>query len=124
LFAVHLITSFYRETTLSRPHDEPLFAQAWQARAFALALKLSERGHFTQGEWTKALARELRRAADAGETDDGSHYYGHWLAALETLVIEKAMTTRVSLDARKAEWREAYLRTSHGKPVELKRRAQ
>jgi nitrile hydratase accessory protein len=106
---------------LSRPHDEPVFAEAWQARAFALALKLSERGHFTRNEWTLALARQLRRAADLGEPDDGSHYYDHWLAALETLVMEKAMTTRASLDSRKEEWRDAYLRTPHGKPVELKR---
>jgi nitrile hydratase accessory protein len=109
------------KTTLSQHHDEPVFAEAWQARAFALALKLSERGHFTRNEWTLALARQLRRAADLGEPDDGSHYYDHWLAALETLVMEKAMTTRASLDSRKEEWRDAYLRTPHGKPVELKR---
>lgn len=104
---------------MSQPHDEPVFAQAWQARAFALALKLSERGHFTQSEWTTALARQLRNVADRGEPDDGSHYYEHWLAALEALVIEKAMTTKASLDTRKEEWRDAYLRTPHGKPVEL-----
>lgn len=106
---------------MSQTHEEPVFAEAWQARAFALALKLSERGHFTQSEWTIALARQLRDVAQRGETDDGSHYYDHWLAALERLVIEKAMATRASLDARKEEWREAYVRTPHGKPVELKR---
>jgi nitrile hydratase accessory protein len=105
---------------LSRPHDEPVFAEAWQARAFALALKLSERGHFTQKEWTMALACQLRRVADVGEPDDGSRYYDHWLAALEALVIEKAMATRALLDTRKEEWRDAYLRTPHGKAVELK----
>lgn len=111
----------FGKTPLSQPHDEPVFAEAWQARAFALALKLSERGYFTQNEWTMALARQLRGVAERGETDDGSLYYHHWLAALETLVIEKAMTTRTSLDTRKEEWRDAYLRTPHGKPVELKR---
>jgi nitrile hydratase accessory protein len=106
---------------LSQPHEEPVFAEAWQARAFALVLKLSERGHFTQGEWTVALARQLRNVVEGGETDDGTHYYDHWLAALEALVIEKAMTTRASLDTRKEEWKDAYLQTPHGKPVELKR---
>ncbi len=109
------------KSILSQHPDEPVFAEAWQARAFALALKLSERGHFTQGEWTEALARQLRDVVERGETDDGSHYYHHWLAALERLVIEKAMATRASLDSRKEEWRDAYLRTPHGKPVELKR---
>lgn len=106
---------------MSQSHDEPVFAEAWQARAFALALKLSERGHFTQNEWTVALARQLRSVSDLGEPDDGSHYYAQWLAALEALVIEKAMTSRASLDIRKEEWRDAYLRTPHGKPVELRR---
>jgi nitrile hydratase accessory protein len=106
---------------LRRPHDEPVFAEAWQARAFALALKLSEGGHFTQSEWTRSLARQLRDVVERDEPGEGSHYYDHWLAALERLVIEKAMTTRVSLDTRKEEWRDAYLRTPHGKPVELKR---
>ncbi|HEY6925686.1 MAG TPA: nitrile hydratase accessory protein [Steroidobacteraceae bacterium] len=108
---------------MSQPHDEPVFAEAWQARAFALALKLAEGGHFTQSEWTTALARQLRDVVERGEADDGSHYYDHWLAALEALVIEKAMTTRASLDTRREEWRDAYLRTPHGKPVELKRPA-
>ena len=105
---------------MSQPHDGRVFAQAWQARAFALALKLSEHGHFTQNEWTVALARQLRGVADLGEPDDGSHYYDHWLAALEALVVEKALLSRASLDSRKEEWRDAYLRTPHGKPVELK----
>jgi len=106
---------------LSQHRDEPVFAEAWQARAFALALKLSERGHFTQNEWTMALARQLRLVADLGEPDDGSHYYDHLVAALEALIIDKAMATRASLDSRKEEWRDAYLQTPHGQPVELKR---
>ena len=109
---------------MTQHHDEPVFAQAWQARAFALALKLSERGHFTQIEWTMALARQLRNVADRGEPDDGLHYYEHWLAALEALVIEKAMATRTSLDIRKEEWRDAYFRTPHGKPVELQAKSR
>ncbi len=47
------------------------------------------------------------RVAERGETDDGSHYYDHWLAALEALAIGEAMTTKASPDARKAEWRDA-----------------
>lgn len=107
---------------MSEPHDEPVFAQAWQARAFALALKLTERGHFTQGEWTRALAGQLRRVAELGEPDDGSHYYDHVLAALEALVIEKSLATRASLDTRKEEWRDAHIRTPHGRPVVLEAR--
>jgi hypothetical protein len=44
------------------PRDEggPVFAEPWQAQAFALAVKLSEQGHFTWKEWAAALAEELR----------------------------------------------------------------
>ena len=40
------------------PRDEggPVFAEPWQAQAFALAVKLSEQGHFTWKEWAGALA--------------------------------------------------------------------
>jgi nitrile hydratase accessory protein len=101
------------------PPDEPVFAEPWQARAFALALKLSERGYFTWEEWTATLARELKDVADLGEIDDGSRYYHHWLAALETLVIKKGLASTAALIERKNAWNEAYHRTPHGKPVEL-----
>lgn len=100
---------------------EPVFAEAWQARAFALMLKLSEREHFTPKEWTMALARELQNVASRGKADDGSHYYEHWLAALEALAVEKGLTSAASLHQRKEAWRSAYLNTPHGKPVELSR---
>jgi nitrile hydratase accessory protein len=57
----------------------PVFAEPWQAQAFALAVKLSEQGHFTWTEWAAALGAELKAAADHGEPDDGSHYYHHRL---------------------------------------------
>jgi nitrile hydratase accessory protein len=100
--------------------DGPAFAEPWQARAFALTLKLTEQGYVTQKEWTTTLAREIRSGAERGERDDGSRYYEHWLAALEALAIDKGLISRISLDARKEDWRSAYLRTPHGKPVELK----
>ena len=103
------------------PRDEggPVFAEPWQAQAFALAVKLSEQGHFTWKEWAAALADELKAAADRGEPDDGSHYYEHWLAALEHLVTEKGLTDPAALLKRKETWAEAYRHTLHGKPVEL-----
>jgi nitrile hydratase accessory protein len=103
------------------PRDEggPVFAEPWQAQAFALAVKLSEQGYFTWKEWSAALAEELKAVANRGESDDGSHYYEHWLAALERLVTAKGLSDRAALLARKEAWAEAYRRTPHGKPVEL-----
>lgn len=96
-----------------------MFAEPWQAQAFALAVRLSELGYFTWKEWAAALASELKAAADRGEPDDGSRYYQHWLAALERLVTEKGLTDPAALLARKEAWAEAYRHTPHGKPVEL-----
>lgn len=104
---------------LPREEGEPVFAEPWQAQAFALAVKLSEQGCFTWKEWTAALANELKVAASRGEPDDGSHYYDHWLAALESLVTAKGLANQASLLARKEAWAQAYRRTPHGKPVEL-----
>jgi len=103
------------------PRDEggPVFAEPWEAQAFALAVKLSEQGHFTRKEWAAALADELKAAANRGEPDDGSRYYYHWLAALERLVAAKGLSDPAAMQARKEAWAEAYRRTLHGKPVEL-----
>ena len=102
------------------PRDEggPVFAEPWQAQAFALAVRLSAEGHFTWKEWAAALADELKAAADRGEPDDGSRYYHHWLAAWEHLVAAKRLSDPAAMRARKEAWAEAYRRTPHGKPVE------
>jgi len=104
------------------PRDEggPVFAEPWQAQAFALAVKLSEAGHFTWKEWAAALAAQLQAAADRGEPDDGSHYYDHWVAALERLAAEKGLTNPSELVERKEAWADAYRHTPHGKPIELR----
>jgi nitrile hydratase accessory protein len=103
------------------PRDEqgPVFAEPWQAQAFALAVKLSEQGHFTWKEWAAALAEEFQAAVDRGEPDDGSRYYQHWLATLERLVTEKGLADSAGLLARKEAWADAYRHTPHGKPVVL-----
>jgi len=106
---------------LPRDDEGPVFAAPWQAQAFALAVKLSEQGHFTWKEWAAALAGELQAAADRGEPDDGSNYYHHWVAALERLVTGKGLTDPPALADRKAAWADAYRHTPHGQPVVLRK---
>ncbi len=86
-------------TLLHLPRDDGtvVFAEPWQAQAFALAVRLSAQGHFTWTEWAAALAEQLQNAADRGEPDDGSQYFEYWLAALEQLVTEKQLTERAAL---------------------------
>ena len=104
---------------LPRDADGPVFAEPWQAQAFALAVRLSAQGHFTWKEWAATLADEIKAAASRGEPDDGSRYYHHWLAALERLVTAKGLSDPPALLARKEAWAEAYRHTPHGKPVQL-----
>jgi len=100
---------------LPRDADGPIFAEPWQAQAFALTLKLHEDGAFTWPEWAAALSAELVKY----DHDDGTRYFEHWVAALETLVTATSMAAPSDLATRKSEWAEAYRRTPHGKPVEL-----
>ena len=102
------------------PHDEggPVFRAPWEAQAFAMAVVLHERGHFTWPEWAACLADEIAAATARGE-DDGRRYYRHWLAALERLVADKGLVLEDELSARHGEWVEAARTTPHGKPIIL-----
>jgi nitrile hydratase accessory protein len=104
---------------LPRDGDGPVFAEPWEAEAFALAVRLSAQGHFTWKEWATALADELKADAQLAHSDDGSRYYYCWLTALERLVVKKRLADGPALQARKEAWADAYRRTPHGKPVEL-----
>lgn len=75
---------------LPRDAAGPVFDEPWQAQAFALVLELHARGVFSWQVWTQTLAAELR----AHEDRDGTHYYHHWLSALERLVGELGIAER------------------------------
>jgi nitrile hydratase accessory protein len=107
---------------LPQDAEGPVFKAPWEAQAFAMTLSLHARGAFTWREWTGALARELAAAAALGEPDDGTHYYEHWLAALEKLATGKKLVAGQELERRVHEWDAAAQATPHGKPIELPRR--
>jgi len=114
------LAHFAADERLPRDEEGPVFADAWQAEAFALTVRLYEAGCFTWPEWAAALAGVLREVRNRGEVDDGSRYYEHWLAALERLVTAKKLLSASDLEQRKAAWTRAYLSTPHGHPVELR----
>lgn len=109
---------------LPKDDDGPVFAEPWQAQAFALTLKLHEDGRFTWAEWAETLAGEITRAQAAGDPDDGSTYYHHWLAALERLAVTKDLATPSDLARRRSDWETAYKTTPHGIPVKLPESSQ
>ncbi len=99
--------------------ERPVFAAPWEAQAFAMTLALHERGLFTWGEWAAALSAEIRAAQAAGDPDDGSTYYGHWLAALERLVTTRGVADEGALQARREAFERAARATPHGAPILL-----
>jgi nitrile hydratase accessory protein len=99
--------------------EGPVFAEPWQASAFALTVSLSRQGHFSWSEWTAIFAEELKASAARGEPGDGSRYYDCWLAALERMVVAKQLSDATAMRACREAWADAYRRTPHGKPVEL-----
>jgi nitrile hydratase accessory protein len=87
------------------PRDErgPVFEEPWQAQAFAVVVELIDAGLITRKEWASRLAATLKAAEDRGEYDTGLRYYDHWLAALESLVIDKGIAGLDELVAEKHE---------------------
>jgi nitrile hydratase accessory protein len=114
------VTQFAVTQGLPRDSSGPIFAEPWQAQAFALTVQLSRAGYFSWREWADTLADVLREAMITLDPRvDGSHYYNHWLVALERLCVAKRLTDARALESRTAAWAEAYRRTPHGRPVEL-----
>lgn len=95
---------------------EPVFAEPWQAQAFAMVVALHEQGLFSWDEWAATLSRELK-GADADP--HGHDYYEHWVAALGALLSAKGIAGDAEVDALQAAWERAAHATPHGKPIVL-----
>jgi nitrile hydratase accessory protein len=104
---------------IPRDDEGPVFRAPWEAQAFAMAVMLHERGHFTWKEWAGRLADEIAAARERGEHDDGRRYYHYWLAALEKLVAAKRIVLADELRARRDAWEAAARATPHGQPIVL-----
>ena len=104
---------------IPRDDEGPVFRAPWEAQAFAMAVTLHERGHFSWKEWAARLADEIAAASERGESDDGRRYYHHWLAALEKLVADKRIVPADELRTRRDAWDQAARATPHGQPIVL-----
>ncbi|MGO4736115.1 nitrile hydratase accessory protein [Bosea sp. 2KB_26] len=106
-------------TPIPRDADGPVFAEPWQAQAFALVVALQNKGVLTAQEWAEALGAEIREAVAAGGCRDGSDYYERWCEALEHLLIAKGLASHEGVDALAASWERAAEATPHGRPILL-----
>jgi nitrile hydratase accessory protein len=95
---------------------DPVFAEPWQAEAFAMTVRLHEKGVFSWSEWAEALSHELYKP---GRKADASDYFDCWVAALSRLVTELSITSWDHLDHLTQSWQRAAEATPHGKPILL-----
>jgi nitrile hydratase accessory protein len=101
------------------PHStegDPVFAEPWQAQAFAMTVRLHEQGVFTWAEWAEALSREVHRP---GRAADGVDYFDCWVAALSVLLSERGVASEGEQAALSDRWARAAEATPHGKPILL-----
>ncbi|MDX8444995.1 nitrile hydratase accessory protein [Mesorhizobium captivum] len=104
------------EPRLPDGFDSPVFAEPWQAEAFAMTVALHDKGLFSWSEWAEALSAEVKKPDAA---NDGHDYYEHWLAALEKLLSRKEIAGKGEVDELAAAWERAAHATPHGKPILL-----
>jgi nitrile hydratase accessory protein len=101
---------------IRRDADGPVFAEPWQAQAFAMAVELHQKGLFSWPEWADFLSAEIKAA---GSSEVRGDYYDHWLAALEKIVEAKGIMTQCERLDRKDAWDRAARATPHGQPILL-----
>jgi nitrile hydratase accessory protein len=93
-----------------------VFAEPWQAQAFAMTVHLHERQVFEWSEWAQHLSQELHRPDRAA---DGSDYFDAWVAALTRLLVAKGVADTDTVLALQASWQRAAEATPHGDPIAL-----
>jgi nitrile hydratase accessory protein len=108
--------------------DEPVFREPWEAQAFAMTVLLHQRGLFTWPEWAQALGAQIAGAREAigtmptapdANAEAERPYYQHWLAALQTILATKGVTSPDELTRFQRAWQHAAHRTPHGQSVDL-----
>jgi nitrile hydratase accessory protein len=104
---------------LLRELDGPAFAEPWMAQVFACAVHLSRQGLFTWNEWVDVFSAEIKAHPQEPSEAANAAYYRQWLTALETIVGRKGAASATEISERQETWRQAYLNTPHGQPVEL-----
>ena len=128
---------------VKKPEPSYVFEVPWHAEVFALAVHLSEKGHFGWTEWTSRLGKNLRYTKQNERTkfkenqiisncndsildnsvkhglNGSGDYYQVWLQTLIELMLDKGICDTESLNSLKEQWAEAYVQTPHGEPVNL-----
>ena len=65
--------------------EQVRFDAPWQARAFALAVRLNEAGHLDWSQWARLFSDRIREFEQSGSIESSDDYYRLWLDNLEAL---------------------------------------
>jgi nitrile hydratase accessory protein len=114
-----LVAALGAQAPLPSDAGGPVFAEPWQAQAFALTCALHAKGLFSWTEWALALSTEIAEHLEHGGCTDGSDYYERWAEALQHLLVAKGHSSHQSIDAMSAAWARAAEATPHGQPILL-----
>lgn len=71
---------------LPRRSGELVFHDAWERRAFAMAVGLCEQGLFEWETFRQALIAEIDAVDEDPADPDAPGYYEHWMRALERVL--------------------------------------
>jgi nitrile hydratase accessory protein len=87
-----------------RRNGELVFQEPWEGRAFGIALTLSDEGHFAWEAFRQQLIAAVAQADRIPEARDRPSYYENWLAALQQVLIDRGITSRVEIEQRAQEF--------------------
>jgi len=98
---------------------DPVFDEAWQAQALAMADSLVKSGLFSAIDWSNALGQSLKESENRADIDSQQTYYQSVLKTLEKLIADHSEINAALMDSKRQDWEKAYLETPHGQPVTL-----
>lgn len=68
---------------------EPVFDAPWQARSFAMAIKLHESGLYSWKEWSDRLSENIAVREQHKAMTSSEDYYSLWQQTLEQFIAER-----------------------------------
>jgi nitrile hydratase accessory protein len=103
------ITEMQGVTALPRQNGEPVFEEIWQSRAFGIAVALYNQGKYPWENFRDGLAEQIKpedcKFLESSGTTPEFHYYDHWVATLEKLLLERGLLSQQEIEQRKTEFK-------------------
>lgn len=102
--ALAAVTAADGPAALPRRNGELVFEAPWQSRAFGVAIALHDAGAVDFEAFRSRLIAEISRQEQGDEMRSrDAGYYERWLEALEDVLVQRELVSRLELEARAAE---------------------